>query len=214
MSRRCAITKRPVFNPRSKMGTSNLGHGERNFRSLGNIDGHEQVPVASPSYSRAFRTVVPGACRFWSAGRHEFCDAGRLRSRQRSTPSPSGSALAAEIAKPALQDCLIDGTYGGALALVIVQPKPPRGIAVNNPNQSGQQNQGGQQGGQQGGNQQKPGQQTQKPGQGGQQATRSRANRPRSSFRHGDESRKPGPWPGFLCGGAIKNFTERQAHGE
>ena len=74
-----------------EMVAPNLAHGERNIRALGNIDDHEQYPVASPSYSRALGRAVPGACRFWSSRRHELCDARRLRSRQGRPPSPSGS---------------------------------------------------------------------------------------------------------------------------
>ena len=46
--------------------------------------------------------------------------------------------------------------------LLLIQLQPNRGKHMSNPDQGGQQNQGGQQ-------DQKPGQQQQKPGQGGQQ---------------------------------------------
>jgi hypothetical protein len=46
--------------------------------------------------------------------------------------------------------------------LLLIQLQPNRGRHMSNPDQGGQQNQGGQQ-------DQKPGQQQQKPGQGGQQ---------------------------------------------
>ena len=77
--------------PSPKTGVPNSGHEERNISALGNIGGHEQYPVASSSYSRALRAVIPGACRFRSTCRHGFCDARRLKSCQQPAPSPSGS---------------------------------------------------------------------------------------------------------------------------
>jgi hypothetical protein len=76
--------------PSPKTSVPNSGHEERNFSAPGNIGGHEQYAVASSSYSRALGAVIPGACRFRSTYRHEFCDARRLRSYRQPAPSPSG----------------------------------------------------------------------------------------------------------------------------
>jgi hypothetical protein len=77
--------------PITEDGAPRLGHEERNFSALGNIDGHEQYPMASSSYSGALGAVIPGACRFRSTRRLGFCDARRLKPRQQPAPSPSGS---------------------------------------------------------------------------------------------------------------------------